>query len=95
MREFTVWAPRASSVDLLLPESRLPMTLGEEGHWHGAVEVDPETTYAFSLDGGDPRPDPRGLRLPEGPHGWSQLFDPGEFAWSDTRWAGTELEGTV
>ena len=95
MREFTVWAPRASSVDLLLPESRLPMTLGEEGHWHAAVEVGPETTYAFSLDGGDPRPDPRGLRLPDGPHGWSQLFDPGEFAWSDTRWAGTELEGTV
>jgi len=95
MREFTVWAPRAASVDLLLPESRLPMARGEEGHWHAAVEVDPETAYAFSLDGGEPRPDPRGLRLPDGPHGWSRLFDPGEFAWSDTRWAGIELEGTV
>ena len=56
---------------------------------------EPESTYAFSLDGGDPRPDPRGLRLPDGPHGWSQLFDPGEFAWTDARWAGVELEGAV
>jgi maltooligosyltrehalose trehalohydrolase len=95
MRELTVWAPRASSVDLLLPHSRHPMTRGEDGHWHVAVEVEPDSSYAFSLDGGDPRPDPRGLRLPDGPHGWSQLFDPGEFAWTDTRWAGIELEGAV
>ncbi|HEU4515029.1 MAG TPA: malto-oligosyltrehalose trehalohydrolase [Nocardioidaceae bacterium] len=95
MRELTVWAPRARSVDLLLPEDRHPMSAGENGHWHVAVEVAPESTYAFSLDGGDPRPDPRGLRLPDGPHGWSQLFDPGEFAWTDTRWAGVQLEGTV
>jgi maltooligosyltrehalose trehalohydrolase len=95
MRELTVWAPRARSVDLLLPGSRVPMSPGAEGHWHVAVEVDAESTYAFSLDGGDPRPDPRGLRLPEGPHGWSQLFDPAEFAWTDNRWTGVDLEGAV
>jgi maltooligosyltrehalose trehalohydrolase len=95
MREFTVWAPRARSVDLLLPDARHPMSPGRHGHWHVTVEVAPASTYAFSLDGGDPRPDPRGLRLPDGPHGWSQLFDPGEFAWTDAGWAGTELEGTV
>ncbi len=95
MLEFTVWAPHAESVELLLPQTRKPMTKGEEGHWHVAVEVDPETAYAFSLDGGDPRPDPRGLRLPDGPHGWSQLFDPAEFAWTDARWGGVDLEGAV
>jgi maltooligosyltrehalose trehalohydrolase len=95
MREFTVWAPRARSVDLLLPEARHPMSAGEHGHWHVTVEVAPDSTYAFSLDGGDPRPDPRGLRLPDGPHGWSQLFDPAEFAWTDPHWAGVPLEGTV
>jgi maltooligosyltrehalose trehalohydrolase len=95
MRELTVWAPRAESVDLLLHGSRRPMTRGEDGHWHVTVEVDPGSTYAFSLDGGDPRPDPRSLRLPDGPHGWSQLFDPAEFAWTDTRWAGIDLDGTV
>ncbi|HSE10922.1 MAG TPA: malto-oligosyltrehalose trehalohydrolase [Nocardioidaceae bacterium] len=95
MREFTLWAPRSRSVDLLLPDERHPMAPGEDGHWHVAVEVDPESTYAFSLDGGDARPDPRGLRLPDGPHGWSQLFDPGEYAWTDTRWSGLELDGAV
>jgi maltooligosyltrehalose trehalohydrolase len=95
MRELTVWAPRAESVDLLLPGSRRPMTRGEDGHWHVTVEVDPDATYAFSLDGGDARPDPRGLRLPDGPHGWSQLFDPAEFGWTDTRWAGVDLDGAV
>ena len=95
MREFTVWAPHATAVDLLLPRSRHAMTRDEEGSWRVAVEAEPESTYAFSLDGGDPRPDPRGLRLPDGPHGWSQLFEPDEFAWTDDRWAGVELEGTV
>ncbi|HEX6246996.1 MAG TPA: malto-oligosyltrehalose trehalohydrolase [Nocardioidaceae bacterium] len=95
MRELTVWAPHARSVDLLLPGSRVAMSPGAEGHWHVAVEVDAESTYAFSLDGGDPRPDPRGLRLPDGPHGWSQLFDPAEFAWTDNRWTGVDLEGAV
>ncbi|HEY0772591.1 MAG TPA: malto-oligosyltrehalose trehalohydrolase [Nocardioidaceae bacterium] len=95
MRELTVWAPRARSVDLLLPEGRHPMSAGERGHWHLTVEVAPDSPYAFSLDGGDPRPDPRGLRLPDGPHGWSQLFDPAEYAWTDTRWTGVQLEGAV
>ncbi len=95
MREITVWAPRASAVDLLLEDARLPMTSAESGHWHATVEAGPGAAYAFSLDDGDPRPDPRGLRLPDGPHGWSQIFDPAEFAWTDTRWAGLELEGAV
>ncbi len=95
MPDFTVWAPAASSVDLLLPEGRHPMSRGEDGHWHVAVGSDPATPYAFSLDGGDPRPDPRGLRLPDGPHGWSQLFDADAFDWGDARWSGVELEGSV
>ncbi len=95
MRELTVWAPHARSVDLLLPDARHPMSSGEDGHWHVTVEAGPGSTYAFSLDGGDPRPDPRGLRLPDGPHGWSQLFDPGDFDWSDGQWSGLELQGSV
>ncbi|GAB2760335.1 malto-oligosyltrehalose trehalohydrolase [Nocardioides pakistanensis] len=95
MREFTLWAPRAETVDLVLGDQRHPMAPGDGGHWHVAVEAAPGTTYAFSLDGGDPRPDPRGLRLPDGPHGMSQLFDPADFAWTDQRWTGVPLEGAV
>ncbi len=95
MREFSLWAPYADEVELVLPDSSHRMGPGEQGWWHVSVDAAPETTYAFSLDGGDPRPDPQGLRLPHGPHGWSQLFDPHEFAWSDGDWRGTDLDGAV
>jgi len=105
MREFSVWAPHAERVELLLPESSTEMvstgsTTAEGsatagGWWRVSVPVEPESTYAFCLDGGEPRPDPRGLRLPHGPHGWSQLYDPTEFPWSDSHWPGAELSGAV
>ena len=95
MREFSVWAPHARSVDLLLPGTRHAMSPGKDGDWHVTVEVAAESSYAFSLDGGDARPDPRALRLPDGPHGWSQLFDPDELVWTDSGWNGVDLEGAV
>ena len=95
MREFSVWAPRPARVDLVLPGSSHPMVPGQGGWWHVSVDADPESTYAFSLDGGDPRPDPQGVRLPHGPHGWSQLYDPGEFAWTDGSWRGVDLAHAV
>jgi len=95
MREFSVWAPTARSVDLLLGDGAHSMEASTEGFWHVTVQADAGSRYAFSVDGGDARPDPRGLRLPDGPHGWSQLFDPGDYAWSDTSWAGVDLEGAV
>jgi maltooligosyltrehalose trehalohydrolase len=95
MRDFSVWAPAAASVVLHLPERQVPMTRDDEGWWHVRVEAAADSTYAFSLDGGEPRPDPRGLRLPDGPHGWSQLFHPGDFTWTDGSWPGVRLEESV
>jgi maltooligosyltrehalose trehalohydrolase len=95
MRELSLWAPGSGRVDLLLPDSRHQMARDDTGWWHVTVEVPPDSRYAFSLDGGDPRPDPRGLRLPDGPHGWSQLFDPAVFVWTDHDWNGVPLEGAV
>ncbi|HET6627515.1 MAG TPA: malto-oligosyltrehalose trehalohydrolase [Nocardioidaceae bacterium] len=95
MREFSVWAPSAQEVELLLADSAHPMTRDAHGWWHASVAAQSDSTYAFSLDGGDPRPDPQGLRLPHGPQGWSQLFDPGDFPWTDDTWSGVELDGAV
>ncbi len=94
-REMSVWAPHAGAVDLLLGDARLPMSRADDGWWHVTCDVDPAASYAFSIDGGDPRPDPRGLRLPDGPHGWSQLYDPAAFTWSDDGWTGRPLDGAV
>ncbi|HET7474619.1 MAG TPA: malto-oligosyltrehalose trehalohydrolase [Dermatophilaceae bacterium] len=94
-RELTVWAPRAGSVDLLIHGERVEMEAVAQGWWRAQVEAEEGTAYRFSLDGGEPRPDPRAMRMPEGPHGPSAVFDPERFAWTDDGWRGVELEGCV
>jgi maltooligosyltrehalose trehalohydrolase len=96
VREFEVWAPQASSgVELLLGDERVPLTRDEGGWWRASAPAAPGAPYWFSLDGGDPRPDPRSRRLPEGPHGASAVFDPTVFAWTDDQWSGVELSDSV
>jgi maltooligosyltrehalose trehalohydrolase len=93
-RELRVWAPAAGRVEVVLGDERLPMTRdGEE--WVARTDAPDGTAYSFSLDGGPSRPDPRGLRLPDGPHGPSALYDPDAFAWTDHGWRGVPLEGAV
>ena len=94
MRALKVWAPAAQRVDVLLGDDRVPMARDGDD-WTVEVDAADGTPYSFSLDGGPPRPDPRGLRLPEGPHGPSVLYDPAGFAWTDHQWRGAPLEGAV
>ncbi|MGV9325881.1 malto-oligosyltrehalose trehalohydrolase [Streptosporangium sandarakinum] len=94
--EFRVWAPTRERVELVLGERRLPMRHSGDGWWERAVEeVGPGTDYAYSLDGGPPRPDPRSPYQPYGPHGPSRLVDHAAFGWTDDRWRGTPLPGAV
>ncbi|MGH3445243.1 MAG: malto-oligosyltrehalose trehalohydrolase, partial [Nocardioidaceae bacterium] len=96
MTRFAVWAPRPASVELVLGTERRAMERDAGGWWRLEVDVaGGGTPYAFSLDGGEPRPDPRGTWLPDGLHGASHTFDPGEFAWTDAEWSGRPLEGSV
>ncbi|HST83511.1 MAG TPA: malto-oligosyltrehalose trehalohydrolase [Kineosporiaceae bacterium] len=44
------------------------------------------TDYAFAIDGGAPRPDPRSPWQPYGVHGPSRVFDPALHPWSDQNW---------
>ncbi|MFG1751734.1 malto-oligosyltrehalose trehalohydrolase [Streptosporangium sandarakinum] len=94
--EFRVWAPTRERVELVLGERRLPMRRSGDGWWERAVEeAGPGTDYAYSLDGGPPRPDPRSPYQPYGPHGPSRLVDHAAFGWTDDRWRGTPLPGAV
>ena len=46
----------------------------------------PGAPYGFCLDGGDPRPDPRSRRQPDGPHGpLGRRSTRPRFAWTDAR----------
>ncbi|MDT7773296.1 MAG: maltooligosyltrehalose trehalohydrolase, partial [Pseudonocardiales bacterium] len=60
MHTFTVWAPAASAVSLVLDGSSSEMQPGSGGWWELAVpSAGHGTSYAFSVDGSEPMPDPR------------------------------------
>ncbi len=91
----SLWAPQAGAVELVTLDGREPLTAGAGGWWTASRTLAAGDRYSFALDGGDPRPDPRGLALPDGPHGPSEVVDPGDFAWTDAGWRGVPLEGSV
>jgi maltooligosyltrehalose trehalohydrolase len=89
MNTFSVWAPKAETVQVMLGDERRPMVPGPGGWWVLSVhEAGPGTDYAFALNGGPPRPDPRSPHQPEGPHGRSRVVDHSAFPWTDQAWTG-------
>ncbi len=96
MTSFRVWAPLPTSVDLQLGERRLPMRREADGWWEtDASDVPPDQDYAFVLDGGQPRPDPRSMWQPYGVQGPSRLLSHDAFTWHDDAWRGVPLTGSV
>ena len=88
MHRFTVWAPNATGVDLVLPATgrRLPMTAAGDGTY--ALEVPDAghgTDYAFAPGGGAPLPDPRSPWQPAGVHGPSRVGSAGPTAFTARR----------
>ncbi|HUD39767.1 MAG TPA: malto-oligosyltrehalose trehalohydrolase [Streptosporangiaceae bacterium] len=97
MHTFRVWAPRPERVDVVLADRTLPMRADGDGGWW-ACRVDdagPGTGYAFSLDGGPPRADPRSQSQPKGISKMSELVDQASFPWTDGDWHGRPLAGSV
>ncbi|GAA1986777.1 hypothetical protein GCM10009718_25270 [Isoptericola halotolerans] len=97
-RQPFVWAPRARSVEVVLPRAtgtpvRRTMRLvgaHEPGYWRADDRLPPGTDYAFSIDGGPPLPDPCSTLLPHGIHGPSRVLDE-DFTWHDSTWRGVDL----
>src|SRR5690606_15036221 len=78
MTEISVWAPAAATVDVVVtgaPHALHP-DAGRAGWWRADLDVDAHgADHAFSIDGGDPLPDPRSVWLPHGVHGPSRTYD--------------------
>lgn len=88
---FRVWAPRRRSVSVVLEGSEKPTALAAEGggYFSGVVETAGRgTLYRFLLDDDVAFADPASRFQPEGPHGPSQVVDPGEFTWQHEDWRG-------
>lgn len=99
---YEVWAPEARRVEVRIgggSGSDHPMrpVPGRDGWWRSADGLPREhgTRYAFRLDGGPPRPDPRSRRQPDGPDGPSAVVDHSAFPWTDAGWTGRPLAGAV
>jgi maltooligosyltrehalose trehalohydrolase len=73
---FSVWAPHARSVDLLLDERRIPLAAAERGYWQADVSARAGQDYKYSLDGAPGLPDPRSRWQPAGVHSASQVLAP-------------------
>lgn len=100
---FRVWAPRRKNVKVVIE--------GRTGQGHQVLELDGEpdgyfsgmtkaagagSLYRFKLDDDEKLyPDPASRFQPEGPHGPSQVIDPGEFDWTDGGWPGVRLKGQI
>ena len=68
----SVWAPSAKSVELVTAEQRIALRAGADGEWRGDVDASLLAQgYRYSIDGGDPTPDPRSRWQPDGVHGAS------------------------
>ena len=91
---FSVWAPNAKRVDVVLEGDggSFPLEAGEGGVFTADVAAAKAGTgYRFRLDGGEPRPDPVSRWQPDGVHGASRVVDPSVFRWTDARWKGLEM----
>jgi maltooligosyltrehalose trehalohydrolase len=70
--KISVWAPSAKSVELVTSERRVVLRPAADGEWHGDVDASLLAHgYRYSIDGGDPTPDPRSRWQPDGVHGAS------------------------
>ena len=91
-----VWAPNATGVEVVAGDQRTSMRR-DGGGWYSAPmqAAGPDQRYLLSVDGREPRPDPRSASQPDGVHGPSQLVDHPAFPWSDTGWKGLPLADAV
>jgi maltooligosyltrehalose trehalohydrolase len=108
MARFDVWAPDATSLEVEIREpsraaGSVPLSVGPDGWWSVDVpDAAPGDDYAFRVDSAnsaagtsDPLPDPRSRWQPEGVDGPSRLYDDSAFDWTDERWRGVPLAGSV
>jgi len=100
---FRVWAPSRKTVEVMLERSgaaggAVPYELDREGNGYFSgiiLDAAPDMLYRYRLDRKNSYPDPASRFQPDGPHGPSQIIDPGEFGWTDGNWRGIQLAGQI
>jgi maltooligosyltrehalose trehalohydrolase len=94
--QFSLWAPTAHEVGLVLDGAEHPLQ-ADQGGWYrlNAPSARPGSRYGYRIDGDLVVPDPASRFQPEDVHGRSLVVDPGAYQWSDTEWKGRPWEEAV
>jgi maltooligosyltrehalose trehalohydrolase len=95
---FRVWAPKASSVLLVIIGEKEPFPMNAEGKGYFSIFIkglEPKRRYCYLLSEDRPRPDPVSRFQPEGVHGPSEVIDPSQFKWEDQDWEGIPLKEMI
>jgi len=96
---FTVWAPRAEKVELIIihPEPGVkPMERLRYGYWKAVIENAPENIdYYYRLNGETDRPDPASQFQPLGVHQVSRVINHHSFNWEDGDWKNIPLDKMI
>jgi maltooligosyltrehalose trehalohydrolase len=94
-REFSVWAPKAQKVTLVIGNVEIAMQKDKDGYWKVFVETGSKNRkYGYKIDGKGPFPDPRSNFQPDGIHGLSQDFH-ADFSWHDADFLPTPLKNAL
>jgi maltooligosyltrehalose trehalohydrolase len=73
--QFRVWAPNAGSVDVHIGGETHALEADANGTFAGVLRAAPGDDYLYSLDGGEPLPDPCSRSQPEGVKGPSRVIE--------------------
>lgn len=92
---FSVWAPRAAGVSVLVESGSRAgehaMARAETGTFSATVRgIGPGDLYRYRVDGSAPMPDPASRFQPLGVHGPSEVIDPAAYRWNDEGWCGVD-----
>lgn len=93
---FSLWAPSAQSVSVLLDDGRRAELSQAEGGWfRGEYPCGAGTGYQFIVDGGNPVPDPASRQQRGDVHGPSVVTDLSAYSWKQPEWRGRPWHETV
>jgi maltooligosyltrehalose trehalohydrolase len=93
---FRLWAPKPTTVDVVLGETHIPMERDSKG-WFELItsQATAGSHYQFVIDDRARVPDPASRFQPRDVHGPSQVVDPEAFEWTDCEWKGRPWEEAV
>ena len=91
---FSIWAPQATQVDVVLNDAILRMEREESGVWRTEGVANVGTEYCYKIDNDMLIPDPASRAQAEDVHGPSVVTDL-DFDWQHGNWRGRPLVETV